>query len=109
MSNLSMIGVFALMQKLGSENNRVVNVMLKYSETEAQNEFENLVLSLRRENSEIPVDDLFLVFCGSLDLSKAELIPSSVCFDNRVVCSALEFYSDELEGDEDKNDVSECV
>ncbi len=106
---MSTIKIYSLMQKFDDETYRTINVMLKYSETEAQNEFENLILSLRREKSDLPVNDLFLVYAGTLELATSTLIPSSVSFEERVICGALELYTDDPEGDEIQNDVPECL
>ena len=103
------IKIYSLMQKFDDETYRTINVMLKYSETEAQNEFENLILSLRREKSDLPVNDLFLVYAGTLVLDTSTLIPSSASFEDRVICAAQEFYFDDPEGDEFADDVSKCV
>ncbi len=106
---MSTIKVYSLMQKFDSETFRTINVMLKYSETEAENDFVNLVLSLRREKSDCPVDDLFLVYAGYLELATSTLIPSQSSFASRIVLAASDVLSDDPEGDDIKNDVPECV
>ena len=106
---MSKINIYSLMQKLDDGTYRTVNLMLKYSETEAENEFVNLVLSLRREKSDLPVNDLFLVYDGSLDLATSTLIPSQATFSSRIVLLALDVLSDNLKGDEVNDDVSECL
>lgn len=104
---MSSIQIYSLMHQVDIGVCRTVNLLLKYSEKEARNDFENLVLSNRRENSVIPVDDLFLVYVGSMDLSTSTITPSPLSFEDRFICSGAEFYSDDLEGDEGSLEVSD--
>lgn len=106
---MSSIQIYSLMHKVESDIYRTVNLILKYSEKEALNDFENFVLSNRRENSEIPVDDLFLLHVGSMDLSTSTITPSPLSFDDRFICSGAEFHSDDLEGDEASLDVPDSL